>query len=95
MPRYRCAVLDDYQNVATNMADWSLLADEIDVAVFNEHLGDAASVIAALAEFEIVCAMRERTPFPRAVLVALVAAAVAYDWFGQKQPEDNRDEEKQ
>ncbi len=71
MPRYRCAVLDDYQNVATNMADWSLLADEIDVAVFNEHLGDAASVIAALAEFEIVCAMRERTPFPRAVLEKL------------------------
>jgi phosphoglycerate dehydrogenase-like enzyme len=71
MPRYRCAVLDDYQNVATNMADWSLLADEIDVTVFNDHLGDAASVIKALAEFEIVCAMRERTPFPRAVLEKL------------------------
>jgi phosphoglycerate dehydrogenase-like enzyme len=71
MPRCRCAVLDDYQNVALEMADWSALAREVEVKVFNAHLGDHGNVINALADFEIVCAMRERTPFPRAVIEQL------------------------
>lgn len=66
----RCAILDDYQNVALTMADWSLVTD-VDITVFNQHLGDAAAVIAALKDFQIICAMRERTPFPRAVIEAL------------------------
>jgi phosphoglycerate dehydrogenase-like enzyme len=71
MTRLRCAILDDYQNVALQMADWSPLADKVEVTVFNAPFADAAAAIAALQDFEIVCAMRERTPFPAAVLAAL------------------------
>jgi phosphoglycerate dehydrogenase-like enzyme len=71
MPQYGCAVLDDYQNVAMSMGDWSTLADDIKLKVFNEHLGGADNVVKALADFEIICAMRERTPFPRAVIEKL------------------------
>jgi phosphoglycerate dehydrogenase-like enzyme len=67
----RCAILDDYQNVALSFADWSKVSGDIDVRVFNEHLGSADQVIAALRGFPIVCAMRERTAFPRAVIDAL------------------------
>jgi D-3-phosphoglycerate dehydrogenase len=67
----RCAILDDYQNVALSMADWSKLDAEVEITVFNEHLGSADEVIAALKGFAIVCAMRERTAFPRAVIEAL------------------------
>ena len=67
----RCAVLDDYQSVALSFADWSKVSGDIDIKVFNEHLGGADQVIAALKDFAIVCAMRERTAFPRAVIDAL------------------------
>jgi phosphoglycerate dehydrogenase-like enzyme len=69
----RCAILDDYQNVALAMADWSKVAGDLEIKVFNEHLGSPDKVIAALQGFAIVCAMRERTPFPRAVIEALPA----------------------
>jgi D-3-phosphoglycerate dehydrogenase len=67
----RCAILDDYQNVALSMADWSKVAGDIEIKVFNEHLGSPDKVVAALGGFAIICAMRERTPFPRAVIEAL------------------------
>ena len=71
MPRRRCAILDDYQNVALKSADWSKVATELDCKIFNEHLGGQENVIKALQGFEIVCAMRERTAFPRAVIEKL------------------------
>ena len=67
----RCAILDDYQNVALTMADWSKVKGDIEIKVFNEHLGCPDHVVAALQGFAIVCAMRERTAFPRAVIDAL------------------------
>jgi phosphoglycerate dehydrogenase-like enzyme len=67
----RCAVLDDYQNVALSMADWSKVTGDIDVHVFTTHLGSAEAVVAALQGFDIVCAMRERTAFSRAVIERL------------------------
>ena len=67
----RCAILDDYQNVALSMADWSQVGPSVEIKVFNEHLGAPDKVIAALQGFAIVCAMRERTAFPRAVIEAL------------------------
>jgi len=67
----RCAILDDYQNVVLEVADWSKLEGEVDVKVFNEHLGGPDKVVAALKGFEIVVAMRERTGFPRQVIEAL------------------------
>ena len=66
-----CAILDDYQNVALTMADWSKVEPDVAIKVFKEHLGPADKVIAALNGFAIVCAMRERTAFPRAVIEAL------------------------
>jgi phosphoglycerate dehydrogenase-like enzyme len=71
MPRHRCAILDDYQNVALSAADWSKVSGDLEIQVFNAHLGAADKVIAALQGFEIVCAMRERTAFPRDVIEKL------------------------
>src|SRR5215510_6775802 len=67
----RIAILDDYQNVALNMADWSALATRADIAVFNDQLADPDAVVERLAPFDVVCVMRERTPLPREVLQRL------------------------
>jgi phosphoglycerate dehydrogenase-like enzyme len=67
---HRCAILDDYQNVALSMGDWSALASEIEVKVFNEHLPKEKRV-EALRDFDIVVAMRERTPFDAELIKAL------------------------
>jgi D-3-phosphoglycerate dehydrogenase len=71
MMRLRCAILDDYQNVALKMADWSSLGDGIDITVFDKPFVSADDAAAALRDFEIVCAMRERTAFPRKMFEAL------------------------
>jgi phosphoglycerate dehydrogenase-like enzyme len=71
MPRHRCAILDDYQNVALSAADWSKVSGDLEIEVFNAHLGAADKVTAALQGFDIVCAMRERTAFPRGVIEKL------------------------
>jgi D-3-phosphoglycerate dehydrogenase len=71
MPRRRCAILDDYQDVALEVADWSKVAGDLDIKVFKEHLGGRDNVVRSLRGFEIVCAMRERTAFPRAVIEQL------------------------
>ena len=68
---HRCAILDDYQNIALKAADWSPVAKDLDIKVFTQPLGSQDQVIKALADFEIICGMRERTPFPRAVISAL------------------------
>jgi phosphoglycerate dehydrogenase-like enzyme len=67
----RCAILDDYQDVVLKVADWSKVKGDIDIKVFHEHLGGPDKVIAALQDFQIVVAMRERTGFPRQVIEAL------------------------
>ena len=71
MTSHRCAILDDYQNVALKSADWSKVEGDVDIKVFNEHLGGADNVVKALQGFDIVCAMRERTAFPRPVIEKL------------------------
>jgi phosphoglycerate dehydrogenase-like enzyme len=71
MAKHRCAILDDYQSVALEMADWSKVAGELDIKVFSAPLGGPEAVAEALTGFEIVCAMRERTPFPRQLIEAL------------------------
>ena len=71
MAKVRCAILDDYQNVALTVADWSKVEGDLDIKVFNEHLGSQDNVIKALQGFPIICAMRERTAFPRAVIEKL------------------------
>lgn len=69
--RYRCAVLDDYQNVALSMADWSTVTGDVAVTVFNDRFDDEAAVTRALHGYGIVCIMRERTPFPRSLIEKL------------------------
>lgn len=68
---HRCAILDDYQNVALTFADWSPLKDKIDITVFDKPFASSDAAVRALQDFEIVCAMRERTAFSREVLTAL------------------------
>ncbi|MBS8225497.1 D-2-hydroxyacid dehydrogenase family protein [Vannielia litorea] len=60
-----CAILDDYQEAALAVADWSALDGRVELRRFGEHLGGETEVAEALAGVEIVIAMRERTPFPR------------------------------
>jgi len=67
----RIAVLDDYQNVALSMADWSGLDKHATISVFNDHLADPNAVVARLQPFDIVCVMRERTPMSRAIIERL------------------------
>src|SRR3954447_11918848 len=67
----RIAVLDDYQGVSGRYADWSSLPEPAEVTVFGDHLDDEDALVDRLQPFEVVVAMRERTPFPRSVLQRL------------------------
>jgi phosphoglycerate dehydrogenase-like enzyme len=67
----RAAILDDYQNVALKLADWSAVAKDVEVKVFNAPLGDDNAVIKALQGFAVINMMRERTPFTRKVIEGL------------------------
>jgi phosphoglycerate dehydrogenase-like enzyme len=67
----RVAILDDYQNVALQMTDWSTLPKDVEVRVFQDHLKDEDALVGRLKDCEIVMAMRERTPFPRRVFERL------------------------
>src|SRR5580704_7009984 len=71
MTRLRCAILDDYFNLTLQLADWSKIGDRVDVTVFNQPFASPEAAAGALKDFEIICAMRERTPFPRALFVGL------------------------
>ena len=65
------AILDDYQRVALGMADWSRLQAAHAVTVFDAPFASEDAVAAALAGFEVVTIMRERTPFPRSLFARL------------------------
>jgi phosphoglycerate dehydrogenase-like enzyme len=67
----KIAILDDYQNVALKMADWSALSGRAEITVFNHHVADPYALVESLLPFDVVCVMRERTPFPREVLQRL------------------------
>src|ERR1700730_17206549 len=67
----KIAILDDYQNVALRMADWSALSERAEITVFNDHVADPSALVERLLPFEVVCVMRERTPWPREVLQLL------------------------
>ena len=67
----RVAILDDYQGVALRMADWASLPSGVEVVVFQDHAAGEDRVAARLANFDVVIAMRERTPFPGSLLARL------------------------
>jgi phosphoglycerate dehydrogenase-like enzyme len=64
----KIAILDDYQNVALKMTDWSALSGRAEISVFNDHVADPSALVERLLPFDVVCVMRERTPLPREVL---------------------------
>jgi phosphoglycerate dehydrogenase-like enzyme len=64
----RIAILDDFQNVALAAADWSAVAKRAEIVVFDDHLADPDAVAERLRDFDIVVIMRERTPFPAALI---------------------------
>jgi phosphoglycerate dehydrogenase-like enzyme len=67
----KVAILDDYQDVALRLADWSAVRRRAEITVFNDHLADPAAVVERLRPFEVVCVMRERTPLSRDILQQL------------------------
>ena len=67
----RAAILDDYQDVAMKLADWGPIKKDVEIKVFNAPFASQAEAIKALQGFAIVVGMRERTPFPQAVIEAL------------------------
>ena len=64
----KIAVLDDYQDVARQSADWSGLPAGSELEVFRDHLADEDRLVERLRDFNAVIGMRERTAFPRSVL---------------------------
>jgi D-3-phosphoglycerate dehydrogenase len=71
MTRLRCAILDDYFNLALDVADWPKLSDRVDVTVFSHPFASEQAAASALADFEIICAMRERTAIPKSLFASL------------------------
>lgn len=68
----KLAILDDYQRVALQSADWGRLEKRgLQVTVFHEAFASAGEAAAKLAPFEVLCLMRERTAFPRALVEKL------------------------
>lgn len=68
----KIAVLDDYQGVAQDMADWGgQLPKDCELSFFQDHISNEDELVARLKEFQVVMGMRERTPFPRSVLERL------------------------
>src|SRR5450631_4372292 len=81
----KIAVLDDYQDVALGMADWSPLEERAEIIVFRDHLSEPDAIVERLKPYDVVCVMRERTPLtseiierlPRLKLIASTGAANA------------------
>lgn len=69
--RSKVAILDDYQNVALEMADWTPVGDRADITVFNDHIADPDDLVDRLAGFDVIFVMRERTPLPRSIIERL------------------------
>jgi phosphoglycerate dehydrogenase-like enzyme len=67
----RLSILDDYQGVALGMADWSRLKERAEIIVERYPFSDEDHAVRALADSDIVAAMRERTPFPRSLVERL------------------------
>src|SRR5215510_160293 len=69
----KVAILDDYQNVALQLADWSDVRRHAEITVFNDHIADPSAVVERLRPFDVICVMRERTPLTREMLQQLPA----------------------
>ena len=73
-PKYRLAILDDYQRVALKYGDWAPVQDRVDITVFDETIQastDLDALVARLESFDIICTTRERSKFREDVLKRL------------------------
>jgi len=68
---YNCTVLDDYQNVSREYADWSVLNEKLNLQVINHYIDNQKALVEQLRNSEIIVIMRERTPFTKALLEQL------------------------
>lgn len=64
-------ILDDYQQAALALADWARLSDRVAVSAISQHIPNPDDLVARIAQAEILVIMRERTPFPAALLERL------------------------
>ncbi|MEV7643927.1 D-2-hydroxyacid dehydrogenase family protein [Streptomyces rubiginosohelvolus] len=69
--KLRCAVIEDFQSVATTVVDWSSVTDDVEIVTFTEHLATVDEAAAALDGFDIVVTLRERVPFPAELFARL------------------------
>ncbi|WP_339427548.1 MULTISPECIES: D-2-hydroxyacid dehydrogenase family protein [unclassified Pseudomonas] len=67
------AVIDDWQNVASGVVDWSVLQAVGNVHFLHDYPADTATMIERLKGFEVICVMRERSTFDKALLQGLPA----------------------
>jgi phosphoglycerate dehydrogenase-like enzyme len=66
----KIAILDDYARQALTLVDWSGLPEGSEMTIFDRHLSEAEAA-SALAPFDVLCTLRERTALPRALIEAL------------------------
>lgn len=71
MSKVQAAILDDYQHVAKPLIASREVPDNLEITVFHDHLTDEDALAGRLRGFEVVCVMRERTPFRRSLLERL------------------------
>ena len=71
MTRSKVAIIDDYHGVALRSADWSGVEALGDIQVFHDPIGDEDDLVKALASFDVIALMRERTPFPASLIERL------------------------
>ena len=64
----RVAFLDDCQDCAGEFGDWGPLGDKLHITSFTDHLDNEDAIAERLRDFDVICPMRERTPFPRSQL---------------------------
>nr|WP_315291769.1 D-2-hydroxyacid dehydrogenase family protein [Serratia proteamaculans] len=69
--KLKCAILDDYQQVALTLADWSVITGRVEVFSFSQHFSDEAELAVHLQDCDIVVVMRERTPMTATLLARL------------------------
>ena len=68
MKKLKVAVLDDYQNVTNQFANWEKLSEKIELKIFNEFIGGDSNLSEKLYNYDVLCLMRERTPLPGSLI---------------------------
>lgn len=69
--KLRCTILDDYQQAALTMADWSTISESVEVRSIVRHVDREEELVSLLGDEDIVVIMRERTPFPASLFARL------------------------